>query len=252
MKVAHIVYPIHVDEACDAGLMLRGYYMALGQHLVNDHGYRSIYEFFARTGRFVMVDNGAAEFDEEKVPFEEIVKAAPWADEFVMPDVFRDADATFIATTDPEVQKIVPWYRRAVCPQGASLSGWISCLEQISYEMRFKTICVPKHLEVLEGGRASVLSYLNGSREYMDKDIHLLGVWENPYDEITRARQVCPRVRGIDTGAAVAYAQRSRVVSSTPRASINGDGPIGSVRLFKLNMETLERWCNNVPSNENN
>lgn len=187
------------------------YHMALGQHLATDPKYLTQFERFRKRGDFIIVDNGAAENDGSNVPFRDIVEAARVirADEIVLPDVLKDKDATLKRSTNPHTLSMVPPKRRMVVPQGRDWEEWRECLETLTTLARPASIGVPKWLESLPGGRAHALDYIyNRTRIWMYYNIHLLGIYRKPFSEVQDAVQISPDIRGIDTGAPIAWAQR--------------------------------------------
>lgn len=185
------------------------YHMALGQELVRDADYCEFYRGAIYRGDFVMVDNGAAEPEEERVPFGQIahVAMAIGASEIVMPDVLRESLTTIRKSTDPQWLEIIPPSMRCVVPQGKSWQEWLFCLRSLIDKMEFRTIGVAKHLETLPGGRAVGLQLLHNYAFDKFYDVHMFGIWEKPIAEMNAAHNTSCRIRGIDSGAAVAYAQ---------------------------------------------
>jgi predicted phosphohydrolase len=214
MKFAAIVPPA---QTTILSLANNAYHMALGQWLIQHAEYRNFYQRVHGRGGFIIVDNGAAEPEDERVPFDQIVKAAEdiGADEVVLPDVIRDAEATVEATTDSRWLDIIPATKRLIIPQGDNWDDWVACLNEVHERLdgAYRTIGVAKHLERLPGGRHWALTILKeaGYTEFFD--IHLFGIWEDPFEEITKAADAYPGVRGIDSGAPIAFAQQgSKVV----------------------------------------
>lgn len=189
-----------------------GYHFALGQELVRDKEYRQYYAALGRLGHFIIVDNGAAERDTP--PFHIIVKAAKMvhASEIVMPDVLADMDATLAALTDEALDLVAP-KNRMIVPQGTTMDEWFMCLESLLRRTQYSigSIGIPKHMEGrVEGGRAALLVHMKNEFGPLvsHRHIHLLGVYNDPFQEIAAAA-TCD-VRGIDSGMPIAWAQRSR------------------------------------------
>lgn len=209
MKLATITPPRLLDALTETS---SAYHMALGQELVRDAFYFNYYARAVEEGHFVLVDNGAAEPEEERVPFGEIVAVAKFmnATEIVMPDVLRDANATIRGTTEARWLELIPPAMRCVVPQGKSWQEWLYCLRALMDKMEFRTIGVAKHLEQLPGGRAVGLQLLHNYAFDQFYDVHMFGIWEKPFTEIRAALNTACRIRGIDSGAPIAYAQSEK------------------------------------------
>jgi hypothetical protein len=200
-----------------------------------------------RRDAFIIVDNGAAERDTE-VPFGDIVKAANeiCASEIVLPDIMRDPDASCYATF--KGMDLVPErWRRMVVPQADT--GWDEFERSflwLSINVPFASIGIGKHLERLPGGRAAALSILDRLGATRRWPIHLLGCWANPLDEMDRALAVLPNVRGMDSGAPIAYAAKLKQLDDPERESLDWHmlplrGPHASYAYENLRL--LENVC---------
>lgn len=190
-----------------------GYHFALGQELIRDKEYRRYYAALGKLGHFIIVDNGAAERDIP--PFRQVVDMANYirAAEIVMPDHLGDWEKTVAALT-PAALDIVDPKKRMIVPQGTTEDEWFDCLDALlrKCDYSIETIGIPKHMEPrVKGGRAALLSRLRNDYGplLLHRHIHLLGVYQDPFREITAAAAICD-VRGIDSGMPVAWAQRSR------------------------------------------
>lgn len=212
MKYAVIAH----DQTLNAlGLWTRGYQFALGQKLITSDGSLSTYaDFYKRAkmnGCFTIVDNGAAEAEDEPMSFSKLVYAAEYidADEIVLPDVLRNSEETLRRTCDTTVLRMVPPRRRMIVPQGDSWQEWTACLKDMRLFLGddFATIGLPKHLERLSGGRGHALSHIVEHGLHLRHHVHLLGVWAGPHEELSRLKANRNWVRGIDTGRPIACAQ---------------------------------------------
>ena len=234
IKLAHIVPPSFGD------LYRTGYYLALGQKLLSDRGYREQTLRLSKAGGFVIVDNGAAEFDQP--PFADVAQVAAYvrAAEVVMPDVLFDKEATIANVTALKNRNLVPPEQRLIIPQGNTIAEWFECLAFLKEAVAFGTLGIPKHLEKHEGGRAKVMNELPATAQR----IHFFGVYQDHKTEIPTA--VAAKVRGLDSGAAVAYAQANMRLDSGIHVSLNWDarpGPQERTEAFK-NIMQMEDWAN--------
>ena len=130
---------------------------------------------------YVIMDNSLIELG-GAVDVETVYNAAKQcgADEFILPDVFQDADATI-----KEVTKSIGWLYTtehihemklmAVC-QGATIGDFIRCFRTLEQIPEIHCIGIPKVAANLMPGGRPALEYLwQGS----PKAIHLLGCWTN-------------------------------------------------------------------------
>ena len=240
MKVAHIMPPLFYPNYVHVA-----YFMALGQWLVKDEGYKHMVRFHIRNGSFCIVDNGAAEPREERVEFWRIVEEARdiGADEIVMPDTMLNADRTLEDTK--AAMYLVPKKRRMVVPQGQTWEEWQYCLEALFEEVDFASIGLGKFLEKFEGGRVRALQILR-DLDYLDQfHIHLLGCGTaRPCQELERAVLEYNDIRGVDTGAAAAWAQNDQLVSETNvRYSLTDQNTLSYIH-FQINTAMIEEAAN--------
>jgi len=243
MKFMPIVYP----SQASAQVLSIGSHFALGQHVAGNMAYHHLFLKAHSWGSFVMVDNGAAEKDEDRVDFETIYESCKdFADEFVMPDVLKDGAETFSLTG--RYLHLVPARQRAICPQGSTWSEWSTWLDAMVNAFPCATICIPKHLETLPGGRANALDMIEDRGLQYRYYIHLLGIWGDPYEEI---RAVCrPYVRSIDSGIAMAYSLKgaSLTMSSKHYALHNMPLPSHLHAKYIDNVATITGWCQCIQS----
>lgn len=225
-----------------------GYHMVLGQHLLDDPRYRYMYKWQARKGGFIMVDNGAAEGLEPNADnFRRIVDEANWlcADEIVMPDAYMNKDATLELLSNWALVRMVEPHRRVVIPQGNSIQEWCDCAAAIMRtDLAFATLGIPKHLERFKNGRAEALRFVMGNMWHRTHHIHLFGVWKNVEDEVMLARSVYDRIRGIDSGCAVAYAQAKKYMTCGEHVSLDWLKPY-NVDTAAANVSEVMDYCSN-------
>ncbi len=185
------------------------YHFALGQELTRSDKYLNQYKLLGNNGAFIIVDNGAAEYD-STVPFRDIVSVANHvgASEIVMPDVLLDCNETISRTTNRRNLALVTPERRMIVPQGTTIREWYKCLVELDARLQgaYQSIGVAKHLEVLSGGRPGLLRII---QQYGlgGHPIHLLGVYLSFGMEVYECWITRVPIRGIDTGFPVALAQ---------------------------------------------
>ena len=222
MKLAVIAPPSYLGRVRGAEL---GYHMALGQELVRDTTYYKFYQTLASYGHFIIVDNGAAESEEERVAFEGIVDVAVQmkADEIILPDKLRDSKWTVKHSLAALPQ--VPRRKRFVVPQGENWDEWTLCLEELVLFTKPVTIGLAKWLEELPGGRARAMDVIVRAGYQEQYNIHMLGIHSKPIAEAKPVAEVFPDVRGIDTGAPIAYAQHNETISDENHFSLDWNRP---------------------------
>lgn len=240
MKTAVITPPSYLELVGRQS----GYHMALSQWLRRNPMYMSWYKKAHAQGDFIMVDNGAAEPESERIDWTQVmwVSNQVQADEVVLPDVLKDSRGTVYYTSRAAAQ--VPAKNRCIVPQGGTWGEWLDCYTQLHDNLsgRYATIGIAKHLERLEGGRAEALRMLPGYAKF-HYNIHLFGIWQAPKDEIYACRREWPYIRGIDSGAPIAYAQNSRWIGEAAHFSLHElDKP--DIRFLNLNIDTMIGWCN--------
>lgn len=226
MQYAPIVPPQLSEVLLDAPT---NYHFALGQKLVWDSEYYgALYSMLKQRGAFIIVDNGAAETDDQLVSFDEIVRATiafDGADEYILPDVLRDKEATIQATCDPDVRMQVTPKKRMIVPQGRNWVEWLDCLFEIDQCLQgyYATIGVAKHLESLPGGRMQAMELITKNDFHKRHKIHLLGAYRNLVTEALTIEEHYPGVvRGIDSGEPIAHAQHGLVSEKhTPHKSLD-------------------------------
>lgn len=185
------------------------YHLTLAHNVLTEPEYARFYQRAHQQGHFIMLDNGAAE--EGTLAVEALTDAANLigADEIVLPDVIRDMDGTISATMDANVLKHIPPRKRAVVPQGRNADEWLSCANYFVDALEFTTLCIPKHAERYPGGRVGLLNEIKKMGWHNHYYIHLLGIHGSPHFEITALKTLAPYVRGIDSAAPFAHAQRN-------------------------------------------
>jgi hypothetical protein len=190
-------------------------------------------------GDFIILDNGAPEGslvrDEVLISTANAIKA----DEVVLPDVLRDADATLKASFNPKIQGAILFNKRMVVPQGRDWGEWVWCLDQMLKIFEPRTIGVPKWLNELPGGRLHALSLLYPYYLKHHFDIHLLGMARAPKYELAELN--FPWVRSIDTALPVALAQVGITLGTGEfRSSMQWDTPYDD-RIAERNVVDLLR-----------
>lgn len=210
MKLAHIV-PVRNLEILD-----QNQYLMCLAHLVKENDeYAQYYKSAASDpGKFVLMDNGAAENSQlsNKALYECYELIQP--DELVLPDVLCDAENTIV-----QMRKALVYFdkkhvscRYMAVPQGKTLEEWTKCADTMLRTKRINTIGVSKFLQIQIGdigvriaALKSLTQLIKKHRRY-DIEVHLLGCSERPW-VIAKARRDCPFVRGCDSAYGYLCAQ---------------------------------------------
>jgi hypothetical protein len=245
MKVAVITPTDNMQVLTHFGL---GYNFILGQKLIQDIIYYEQIEDLRRRGSFIIVDNGAAEPEDEREPFDLIAQAAMGLmyDEIILPDKLRDAEWTIKHSLDPEVLEVVPYNKRMVVPQGKDWDEWVDCLTQLIAGAQPATIGIAKWLEELPGGRPYGLAIIMKYGYHKRCNIHLLGIHSKPFAEMRYAVAVLPTIRGVDTGAPIAYAQNDEKLSDNKHFSLDWNRHASTYIMYD-NISDYVRFCHKVP-----
>lgn len=218
MKAATIVPVEYLDLIRD-----EDYHMCLAHLIEKDAEYTKFYAEIGRAeGKYLIMDNGVIEGNPR--PIEEIVRKAilVGADEIVLPDVFRDMNATLELSYEAlqYVKMDFPNLKVMAVPQGNSLNEWLDCaMAMIDWDI--DCIGVPKVLVHLGGrdGRLEVLERLGNRLRGLE--IHLLGCWQTPLevlliDKYVKEGLIRP-VRGVDSAIAYVYAREGESITDMDR-----------------------------------
>lgn len=224
-KVAHIV-------PRDSLYMTRDnqYHMCLAQYCL-DETYKAFFRRRAAEGKFVLLDNGAAEGTTTDIKHLFELAQELGAREVVLPDKLQHMEATMQRTKEA-YDKYLEFKDRKeygfgimVVPQGANYDQWKRCAEQMVEMFPMATSYgVPKALVTAEDpyARFYAVEYLCQLLMAKDRDaeIHLLGMNEPPAIVATIFESF-PRVRGIDSAFAYLSTQALVPISNpyTERAA---------------------------------
>lgn len=198
-KIAHIV-PV----GCLGITRKNAYHMCLAQNCVSEV-YKSFYYERALEGKYVILDNGAAEGTTVTPAKLFDLGNEICASEVILPDFLHDKNATLIAAAEA-----IEYYRSIRCtlklmavPQGVDLKEWLDCAKTLLEYKEIKTIGIPKWLESVEDpyGRYFAVAALEELLKEVNRDdieIHLLGCNTQP-KVIKEIFEAFARVRGCDS-----------------------------------------------------
>ena len=194
-KIAEIVPVSLLDYTKD-----NAYHMCLAQLVLKNERYADFYRARSAEGKYVILDNGAAEGEE--LNYEDLLRAYDIVkpSEIILPDVLKDARKTIEKTIYfyEKHWNTVMRYKTMVVPQGKDLKEWISCFEELANTIPFTCVGVPKWLGANGSlDRIIAVDYLSRC----DVEVHLLGCNERP-GVIKKCREMNGNVRGCDSAFA--------------------------------------------------
>lgn len=198
LKIAQIV---PVD--CLVETEFNQYHMCLA-HLVGGSNkpsevYTKFYRRMSDEGKYVLMDNGAAE--NSQLDFNSLISMYKLINptEIVLPDVLCNKDETIERTCDfySQFKDQISDYKLMVVPQGNSFEEWCMCAYELLQRVPVTTIGVSKFLEMATEDRTIRTRACEFLRPY-DVEIHLLGCSEGPI-AVREARRANNKVRGCDS-----------------------------------------------------
>lgn len=171
------------------------YHMCLAHLVLKSDEYRDFYRRMSDEGKYVLVDNGAAEG--EKMDYDDLMRVYELINptEIILPDVLFDMTETISRTTDFVKNYDLDKYKKMIVPQGIDLNQWIDCCFEMLGIVNADTIGIPKWLgSKSETARAKICAMLSS----VPQEVHLLGCSEGPII-VYCCRAINPRVRGCDS-----------------------------------------------------
>lgn len=180
------------------------YHMALTHLVLESEEYANFYKERRERGDYVILDNSLIELG-EAADIDTVLKAAEIIkpNEVILPDCFRNGKRTIEMIEDAlyhfgnEFRK----YKLMAVAQGLNYDEWLDCHDELVTFEEVSCIGIPKVSSTfpdLISGRYDLCCKLNNGRYKPDKEYHLLGVWDNPYPEISGI-SAYKWVRGVDT-----------------------------------------------------
>ena len=230
IKISHIV-------SSDLLKMIdnREFYMCLANIASKDENYLNFYKEKVEQGKFVLLDNGAAESDQMTldIMWSVIEKINP--SEVILNDSLLDTEQTIEKSKEALQFYEEKGYKGQYLfvPQGKNMEQWIECYNKMD-KTKISTIGVSKF--ITSGwkdseGRKKCCKYLNevGSK----LDIHLLGCHEN-IKEVKEISESCENIRSNDTAIAYIYALANKSIE-------DGDRPKGEINFIKSDLNDNQK-----------
>ena len=203
--------------------------MCLYQEAKKDPIYAQFYKEQIAAGKFVLLDNGAAEGVnptwQELVPIYEELGPS----EIILPDVVGEKEETLKRSSEAYIElKGLGFHNKMQfmgVPQGRTFSEWLDCLRVMMIQDHITTIGVSKFVTKLFAEELGATT--NVRLECVDAilnhpsrkkvQIHLLGCYYTPY-EIQEIEAAFPgKVRSTDSAIAYVYARNSLSINTATR-----------------------------------
>lgn len=240
IKISHIVSSDLLDM-----IEGRDFYMCLANIASKDEKYCEFYKKQVQNGKFVLLDNGAAEADQMTldVMWSVIEKINP--SEVILNDSLLNGEETIKKSLEALKFYEEKGYegQYMFVPQGKNYEEWKECYKNMDLS-KISTIGVSKF--VTSGwndsnARYKCCFYINETRS-----IHLLGCHEN-IDEVKRISKNFWNVRSNDTAIAFIYAQANKKIreGNRPEGEINfieSGFNEEQKQLLKTNMELFDQF----------
>ena len=211
MRVATIVPTPYLEEVAQ-----EDYNMCLFQEVVSQPNYAKFFKSQVEEGKFVIMDNGAAEGSNPEA--EELLAAYPLVNpsEVVLPDVVGEKDITIEKTRFAYAMFVAAGLEKTTqfmaVPQGADFKEWLECMREFIAQPFITTIGISKFVSKLyaeelgEGTnvRLECVDAVLAAAEKINKDIqiHLLGCYETAVEIGEIAKVFDDEVRGTDSAMA--------------------------------------------------
>ena len=193
------------------------YFMALAPIVLESDEYANFFRERSKEGKFVLLDNGAAESGCLDILSVHAAAHRINATEIILPDVLGDTAATLEATYRGfkhfRSMDIKDPHKLMIVPQGAILEEWFTCLDMM---MRLcpHSIGIPKLLTHRSGAEARLKAIHYVSQRY-DVETHLLGVWYDMKElDLFKGNGY---IRGVDSALPYLYAREGRVLGDGPK-----------------------------------
>jgi len=217
MKLAHIVSVAHLEQTRD-----NHYHMCLAHLVLQSPTYAAFYARMVAEGKYVLMDNGAAEG--EQLPLEGLLEAYEriHPTEMILPDTLYDGKDTVKRTLeglDYFQGKMLRGMKYMAVPQGKSFAEWAESAAALLQERDIDSIGVSKFLNTTTTNKSiryEAVRFLDIAMSTMDKpkEIHLLGAHIGP-GEVKEASDGSKHVRGGDTALAYLFSQAEKPLMST-------------------------------------
>lgn len=259
MQPINIVPRKYLEETAN-----QPYHISLYQELIKDDEYMAFYKRMLAEGKFVMMDNGAAEgvnptLDELLPIYDELQPS-----EIILPDVVGQKEETLRRTKEAYERLVDMGYHEKMqfmaVPQGATFTEWLECMHVMISQEHITTIGVSKFVTKLykdELGESvnvrlecvdAIINYAFENKLRVP-EIHLLGCYYTPY-EVGDIEQTFPdAVRSTDSAIAYVYTRNGMQIEEDERPDqkeidfSGNDVAHEHLELLKTNMKQYTKIC---------
>lgn len=237
------------------------YHMCLAQ-MCRDEIYKSFFRKRASEGKFVLLDNGAAEGEEGDMAHLFDLAAEIGASEVILPDKLMDMETTLEMTERAfsilrihNAEEKAP-FRIMIVPQGMNFNQWKECAaKMVELYPDADSFGVPKALVTAADpyARYYAVEYLTTllAEKNRRAEIHLLGMNEPPA-VVRDILESFPMVRGIDSAFAYLCTQALVPIShpyvERPSGTIDFINGKDLGRILDINLQLLSM---NINRNQN-
>lgn len=223
IKIAEIVPVSSLEKTKD-----NQYHMCLAHLVQQSDEYAKFYRRMSNEGKYVLIDNGAAEGSQLDIInlmycYEKINPA-----EIVLPDTLCDSISTLEKSLSAynllSMSGFIPRYKVMFVPQGKTFGEWKECAMTALNKMAIDTIGVSKFLEMETGDNNIRLDAVRFLEDWMQEnnkefEIHLLGCSEGP-EKVRLASEVSDYVRGCDSAFAYICTQAGVMIDEKTKRPV--------------------------------
>lgn len=174
------------------------YHMCLAHLVLKSEKYRDFYKRMSDEGKYVIVDNGAAE--DQSLNYDDLMAVYNMINpsEIILPDVLFNRSETIKRTREFLNSYDLSGYKKMIVPQGIGIREWFDCYRELEEIPDISVIGIPKWLGK---DNPEIRPLICKTLERVDKEIHLLGCSEYP-GAIKLCATINERVRSCDSAFA--------------------------------------------------
>ena len=218
------------------------YHMSLAHLIKSDADYRNFYRRMVASGRYVIMDNGAAE--NAQLDIKDLYECwrAVRPTELVLPDTLYDKDSTL-----EKARSAIEYFREMgvyskfmAVPQGKTFEEWKECAKELIQIPDVHCLGVSKFLNIglhdldIRYKAVAHIAELQNTYHRDDVEVHLLGCDAGPSEPGKIFKDFNFVVRGCDTALAYIFAQAG--VELKPEST----RPEGEMSFLENTLESVE------------
>lgn len=248
MKVATIVPTSYLELTKDDD-----YFMCLAHLVETDDTYAKFFFDRVQEGKFVIMDNGAAEHAQPDAGTILRVAGKVHPSELVLSDVLFHKDETLIKSFEALTFYLDMIGHGVVkfmaVPHGKTFEEWVECAKEFCMCPDIHTIGISKFITNQFGDNARLRAVEALQPFIGDKEIHLLGCWSDPMEPSGINLHCKARgfkgPRGVDSGIAYAFSMKGQIMlkSERPQDEIHFDRADADIELLRDNIQVWKMCC---------